>query len=73
MRKALLMSFIAGIFSVGISACNGKNEEKKSETIPAEQQTTDTYACPMKCSEKTFDKSGKCPECEMDMEKINPS
>jgi len=27
----------------------------------------------MKCTEEIFDKAGKCPVCEMDIEKISKS
>lgn len=30
------------------------------------------YQCPMKCEkDKTYDKPGKCPVCEMDLEGVN--
>ncbi len=33
-------------------------------------QTAAVYQCPMDCEEgKTYDKPGKCPVCEMDLEK----
>lgn len=34
-------------------------------------QTATTYQCPMDCEEgKTYEKPGKCPVCEMDLEEV---
>ena len=45
---------------------------KKSATVKAEQKMV--YSCPMKCEgSKTYDKSGKCPKCNMKLKakKVN--
>lgn len=34
-------------------------------------ENTSTFQCPMKCEgTKTYDKAGKCPVCEMDLEQV---
>jgi cytochrome c5 len=58
-----------------LSACGSKTEkaEEKSETTSGTTQssTTATYACPMKCEgDKTYDKAGTCPVCNMDLEEV---
>lgn len=42
------------------------NNSKNKETVK--------YQCPMKCEgEKTYDKAGSCPVCEMDLEVLEES
>lgn len=46
------------------------NTQQKTETKTDSQQTAAIYQCPMDCEKgKTYDKPGKCPICEMDLEK----
>lgn len=34
-------------------------------------EETGTFKCPMECEgEKTYDKTGSCPVCKMDLEKV---
>lgn len=48
---------LLGIILVSFAACN--SADKKA------------YQCPMKCEgEKTYDKEGKCPVCQMDLEPV---
>lgn len=50
------------IIALFISSCSGSGGESKKGEL---------YQCPMKCEgEKTYDKSGSCPLCKMDLEKI---
>ena len=67
MRKYIL-GFLLLVTSVGIltscSSSNNKTEQKQEEA---------TYQCPMKCSTELFKKPGKCPECGMELEKVDPS
>lgn len=71
MKKVIYSIAFASILILG--ACsNNKPDANNAEATPAEK-TADVYACPMKCSDYKSDKPGKCPECEMDLEKINPS
>ena len=44
-------------------------DEHKHEHMEGEH--TVMYYCPMKCEgDKTYSKPGKCPVCEMDLEKV---
>lgn len=47
-----------------------KEADKKSKTASA-QTKQEQYQCPMKCTEQKFEKPGTCPECGMELEKIN--
>lgn len=54
----LVMSFVS---------CGNKTSESKT----IEQTTNAMYQCLMKCEgEKMYDKPGKCPVCNMDLEKV---
>ncbi len=68
MKKAILtLKFIIIVTTVVLTSCD--NNSHKSSAIPAETKK-DQYRCPMKCSEELFDKPGKCPVCEMELEKV---
>ena len=46
------------ITTISSTSCSSSNENKKA-----------VYQCPMECEgEKTYDKEGQCPVCEMDLE-----
>ncbi len=50
------------------TACNqsGKTGNKAKNS----NETASVYQCPMDCEHgKTYDNPGKCPVCEMDLEK----
>lgn len=48
-----------------------KMQEDHSK-IKQESSGSKKFVCPMKCEGiKTYEKSGKCPKCNMDMEKKN--
>lgn len=52
-----------------------KKEVKKEEVITQKNELAGKYVyqCPMKCEkEKTYDKEGKCPVCEMKLRKKIP-
>jgi hypothetical protein len=56
------------------TACNnsGSTEKKADSQIqPAGDSTKNAvYQCPMDCEKgKTYEQPGKCPVCEMDLEK----
>ena len=72
MKKAVLSIVFAlsSITLVQLSSC-GNKEQKSSETSPETEKQH--YQCPMKCTEEVFDKPGKCPVCEMELEKISNS
>ncbi|UPT68045.1 MAG: hypothetical protein M0D57_05130 [Sphingobacteriales bacterium JAD_PAG50586_3] len=59
--------------AIGLVACNSKSTTK--ETPKGLVVATDTasvkYQCPMKCQGDTaYTAMGKCPVCEMDLEKV---
>lgn len=63
MKKLIMLSLIAGSFLI---SCNQKSETKNTDNT----KVAATYQCPMDCEKgKTYDKPGKCPVCEMDLEK----
>jgi hypothetical protein len=67
-KHALILSaFILTVFVT--PGCNGSD---KSSEKPVEQ-VKEQYQCPMKCTEEKFDKPGKCPVCEMELEKVTNS
>ena len=68
-RNCFVSIVILMIGATVLGACGGS--EKKPPT-PAEV-TRDQYQCPMKCSDQLFDKPGKCPVCDMDLEKVTKS
>ena len=67
-KQTLILAVFALILMAG---CAGN--DKKTEQPPAQQQVKEQYQCPMKCTEEKFDKPGKCPVCEMELEKITNS
>lgn len=53
------------------ASCGNKTSESKKENTTTEQTASAKYQCPMKCEgEKTYDKPGQCPVCNMDLEKV---
>ena len=77
--KIFIKTWLVLACFIALNACNsGANKEEKTQ----EQELTDTtansseqlktgYQCPMKCEgEKTYAEAGKCPECEMDLAKL---
>jgi hypothetical protein len=53
-----------------LQSCN--NSSQKTE-VSSPEQVKEQYQCPMKCTEEIFDKPGKCPVCEMELEKVAKS
>ncbi len=68
MKKIFLTTafFAFSLIIIG-PGCSGSKTENK------EQKAAEHYQCPMKCTEEIFTKPGKCPVCEMDLEKISNS
>jgi hypothetical protein len=66
MRKQISIIIVLVTITSFFSGCVG--ETKRKENPPAESKVQ--YICPMKCSEQTFDKPGKCPECGMELEVV---
>lgn len=62
-----LLSMIA---TLTFASCNNSQKSEKENTT-TEQAANTKYQCPMKCEgEKTYDKPGQCPVCNMDLEKV---
>ena len=73
MRKTSLIILLATAIFV---SCNSSNTNDTTSTSTTLVVATDTatvkYKCPMKCEGETaYTTEGKCPVCEMDLEKIN--
>ncbi len=52
------------------ASCGNKTSESQKENTTTEQSDSTKYQCPMDCEHgKTYNKAGKCPVCEMDLEK----
>ena len=59
MRKITLFVLLIGT-TIITNSCSSSDKNEKGK-----------YQCPMQCEdEKVYDKEGKCPVCEMDLEKI---
>ena len=53
-----------------LHSCGNNSSEVKTEKSGTEQ-TAEVYQCPMKCEgDKTYDKPGRCPVCNMDLQKV---
>jgi hypothetical protein len=68
MKKTILIAGLTILVITNIlTGC--ENNSQKSGATPAQSQK-EQYRCPMKCTEEIFDKPGKCPVCEMELEKV---
>jgi Cu2+-exporting ATPase len=48
------------------TSCSGGDKENTEQS-----KGSGTYQCPMKCEgDKTYNQSGQCPVCNMDLEKV---
>ena len=66
MSKKIILPILLAILV--FASCN--NSEKAENKTNGSTQTKAVYQCPMDCEHgKTYDKAGKCPVCEMDLEK----
>ena len=63
MKKIILISIFAAMFSLVFNACNSSTTNKDNST----QTTGKIYTCPMH-PEVTSDKPGQCPKCGMTLE-----
>ena len=64
MKKTAFILFLA---TATMWSCT---KPTKTEEKTQGSQSTSVYQCPMDCEHgKTYDKPGKCPVCEMDLEK----
>ena len=68
MRKILILIIFAT--TIFISCNNSKKTENAENAKSDSTQTEAIYQCPMDCENgKTYDKPGKCPVCDMELEK----
>ncbi len=62
--KIALMAIVT-IFCITTVSAQAKKSTK------SKHQHTMAYQCPMKCEgDKTYDKAGKCPKCNMDLKAV---
>jgi hypothetical protein len=82
MKKVIGILAVA-LLSVTVSCKENKEHEHHDDTMHNEEMQMDSheghdhskmeesaamYYCPMKCEgDKTYDKAGECPKCEMDL------
>ena len=69
--KKVIYSIVA-VTALFLGACGvAKAAEKRHEGHNHSEISNTKYACPMKCEgEKTYDKKGECPVCNMDLEEV---
>ena len=63
MKRKIKIYTTAIIFAMTLTvfSCNSGSKQEKAK-----------YQCPMKCEgEKTYDKPGNCPVCEMELEVLD--
>jgi hypothetical protein len=65
MKKIILVFAIIFSTSIVFTACKSEKKEVEKEQVSTDKVKT-VYQCPMKCEkEKTYEKEGICPVCEM--------
>ena len=76
MKKIIIILAVVFTTSIIFTSCKGKKKEVKKEQVTSSEKEVlaeNVFQCPMKCEkEKTYDKKGKCPVCEMDLRKKLP-
>ena len=76
MKKIILIFAVVFAINLVFTSCKSDKKEVKKEEVTSSKKETlaeNVYQCPMKCEkEKTYDKKGKCPVCEMDLRKKLP-
>ena len=73
MKKVIIVLAIVFTTNFILTSCKSEKKEVKKEQVTSDKTEVadkDVYQCPMKCEkEKTYDKEGKCPVCEMKLRK----
>lgn len=68
--RNIFSAFALALSLVGFAACT--EQTSKEETTATTRKVTDKeYVCPMHCEGSASNQPGKCPVCDMDLEK-NP-
>ena len=71
MKKQIIKAALLLTVITFMASCGTNSSESKKENTATEQTENAKYQCPMKCEgEKTYDKPGQCPVCNMDLEKV---
>jgi|JI10StandDraft_1071094.scaffolds.fasta_scaffold501916_1 hypothetical protein len=69
-RKIFLTLIIAAAIFASCNSSSTGNSSKQTLVV-ATADATIKYQCPMKCEGDTaYTTTGKCPVCEMDLEKV---
>jgi Cu2+-exporting ATPase len=74
MKKIIFSAIIAIAFltSCGSGTPSTKTDSAAKADSAKAHPTADKYQCPMKCEgDKTYDKPGNCPVCQMQMKKVS--
>ncbi len=66
MKKSFIAFFILLSLSSALHSCDNSSKESKT----GQTEETVQYQCPMDCEKgKTYEETGSCPMCGMDLEK----
>jgi protein SCO1/2 len=70
MRNLFITLILATVVFISCNNNNSTNNNKQPLVVAAADATI-KYQCPMKCEGDTaYTTAGKCPVCEMDLEKV---
>ena len=73
MKKIIIILAVVFTTSIVFTSCKSEKKEVDKEHVKSDKKEIaekEVYQCPMKCEkEKTYDKEGKCPVCEMKLRK----
>ncbi|MCI2229164.1 hypothetical protein MC378_08295 [Polaribacter sp. MSW13] len=73
MKKIIIVLAVVFATSIIFTSCKSEKKEVKKEHVDTDKKKVavkDVYQCPMECEkDKTYDKEGKCPVCEMKLRK----
>lgn len=65
--KRIKMALLAILTIFSVTSINAQTKKHSD----AKHQHTTVYQCPMKCeADKTYDKAGKCPKCNMNLKEV---
>jgi len=69
--RNIASALVLAIGLVGGVACTEQKPNTEESQTTSTKITDKAYICPMKCEGSASDKPGKCPVCDMELEK-NP-
>ncbi|MDO9039093.1 MAG: heavy metal-binding domain-containing protein [Lutibacter sp.] len=62
---------LIAVLSIGLFTMSTVKAQEKAKMKVEKIEKVD-YSCPMQCEgEKTYDKTGSCPKCKMDLKKMD--